>query len=239
MNIAKYSTFRLFIWFLFVGGFLWRGGFVAMQDQVIEFYQQETQSFYETLQDNSLQKYLWNGQSLIDPNYVPSDLAPIDSDFTANNARKFLMREVAAKNFADLAWYFWKVHNWDKLVITSTYRSAKFQESLLKKWCSRAKCAEVWSSEHQLGLAIDLGVLTKKWKYIALAKWNTYYQWLMKNAADWWFHNTYQKWIDIDGQMEEAWHWRYVWSDLAKDLRDNNQSFGEWYAFQQTTNTHF
>lgn len=235
MNIVKYSGFRLLFWSLVLGGVFGWGWFVAMQDQVIEFYEQEPNylSIYNTKEDASLQKYLGNGQLLIDSTYVPTDLVAIDSDFTVNKSSKFLLRKESAEKFADLAWHFWNENKWDRLLITSTYRSAKFQESLLKKGCSRAKCAEVWSSEHQLGLAIDLGVMTKKGKYVALTKWNIYHQWLVKNGADRWFHNTYQKWIDIDGQMEEGRHRRYLWADLAQILRDNNQSFAEWYTVQQ------
>jgi len=203
-----------------------------MQDQVIEFYEKDP--VYDTTSDISFQKYLGNWNILIDYSYIPSDLVNIDSDFTANNSKKFIMREVAAKNFADLAWHFWNENKWDRLFVTSTYRSAKFQELLLRKWCSRAKCAEAWSSEHQLGLAIDLGVMTKNGKYIALSKWNKYYQWLVDRWAEFGFHNTYQKWIDIDWQMEEWRHRRYLWSDLAKNLRDVNQSFAEWYDFTKT-----
>lgn len=237
MNIGKYSGFRLLFWSVVLGGVFGWGGFVAMQDQVIEFYEQEIEKplVYNTLEDSSFQKYLGNGQVLVDDTYVPIDLVSIDSDFTANNARKFSLRKEAAQSFADLAWHFWNDNNWDRLLITSTYRSAKFQESLLKKWCSRAKCAEVGSSEHQLWLAIDLGIMTKKWKYIALVKWSTYYEWLVTKWANWWFHNTYQKWIDIDGQMEEGRHRRYLWKDLAQLLRDNNQSFAEWFVLQKNT----
>lgn len=232
MNISTYSRFRLLFWWLFLSGVFGWGGFVAMQDQVIEFYEEPSNISYDTFSDVSFQKYLGKWSFLGDASYVPLDLVAIDSDFTANNARRFLMREEAAKQFADLAWHFRNDHKWDKLFITSTYRSAKFQESLLKKWCSRTKCAEVGSSEHQLWLAIDLGVMTKKGKYVALAQWSPYYQWLLENWADRWFHNTYQKWVDIDWQMQEWRHRRYLWTELAQILRDNDQTFAEWYAFQ-------
>ena len=238
MNILKYSPSRFFLWFLILGGMLSWGWFVAMEDEVIEFYEKTPD--YNLLEDASFQKYLGNGQYLVNADYVPWDLISIESDFTANSARKFLLRKQAAAEFADLARHFWKDTNGDRLFITSTYRSAKLQESLLKKGCSRAKCAEVWSSEHQLWLALDLGVMTKQGKYIAISKWNKYYQRLATSGADWWFHNTYQKWIDIDGQMEEGRHWRFLWTELAQTLRDQSQSFSEWYiGKQQTTNRAF
>ncbi|MBP7842264.1 D-alanyl-D-alanine carboxypeptidase family protein [Patescibacteria group bacterium] len=39
---------------------------------------------------------------------------------------------------------------------------------------------------------------------------NKYYKWLENNAHKYGFHNTFQKGMDIDGQMEEGWHRRYV-----------------------------
>lgn len=235
MSIIKYSGFRFLFWFLIFGGVFGWWGFVSMQNQVIEFYEEPVDSIkYDTQKDDSFQKYLGNWIYLSNSNYNPSDLTFIDSDFTANNARKFMMRSDAAKHFANMAWFFWNDHKWDRLLITSTYRSAKFQQSLLKNGCSRNRCAEAWASEHQLWLAIDLGVVTKNWKYIALTKTSPYYKWLVEKWADWGFHNTYQKGIDIDGQMEEPWHWRFLWVDLAKTLRDNNQTFSERYVLQQT-----
>lgn len=234
MNLKKYCSFRFFVLFLIFGGLFGWWGFVSMQNQVIEFYEEPNQIlFYDSKSDDSIQKYLGNWNYLFNPNYVPQDLILIDSDFTANSSRKFLMRKEAAQHFANMAWFFWNDHKWDRLFITSTYRSAKFQESLLKKGCSRNRCAEVWASEHQLWLAIDLGVMTKNWKYVPLTKNSHYYKRLVEKWVDWWFHNTYQKWIDIDGQMEEPWHRRFLWVDLAKNLRDNKQTFSERYAFQQ------
>ena len=197
---------------------------------VEEYVEQDSATQYDFVSDDSLQKYLGNGQTLNDPNYIPADLSPIDSNFTANNARKFMLRQEAGVAFADLAWHFWKAWNGDRLTITSAYRSGTFQESLLKKWCSRARCAQVGSSEHQLWLALDLGVVTKGGKYIALNQGNAYYTWLSDNAAAWWFHNSYQKGIEVDGQMEEGRHRRYVGKDLAALLSTDNQTFGEWYS---------
>jgi len=76
---------------------------------------------------------LGNGETLIDPNYIPVDLVPIDSNFTANEAKKFALRQEAGVQFADLARHFWKEWNGDRLTITSAYRSSAFQNSLLKK----------------------------------------------------------------------------------------------------------
>jgi LAS superfamily LD-carboxypeptidase LdcB len=207
-----------------------------MQNQVIGFLEQAMpiQQSYDTQEDVSYQKYLCNGNVLANPQYKPSDLVQINSAFTANNSKKFYLREIAAQQFADLARNFRNENKGAKVFITSAYRSAKYQETLLKNWCSRAKCAKAGASEHQLWLAIDLAVLTPSGKYIALKKGNPYYERLYTRGADRWFHNTYQKWVEVDGQIEEWRHRRFVGTELAQTLRDTNQTFAERYNEQST-----
>ena len=56
--------------------------------------------------DDSFQRYLSNSHPFDNLNYVPADLAPINSNFTANNARNFQLRKTAGDSFADMAWHF-------------------------------------------------------------------------------------------------------------------------------------
>ncbi len=222
-----------FAWFLIFWGLLGWGGFVSMQNQVIAFYQDSYFASYDTESDNSFQKYVGNWNYLSDLNYVPDDLVAINSNFTANNSKRFYLRKDVAEIFADMAWAFWNENNWDKLYITSAYRSGKSQELLIKNGCSSLRCAKIWASEHQLWLAVDLWVVTKSGRYYALCKWSKYYNWLLDRWPERGFHNSFQKWVDIDWQMEEPRHWRYLGESLAKNLRDNEESFAERYAFQQ------
>jgi hypothetical protein len=57
--------------------------------------------------DDSFQKYLNADHPFADTSYVPIDLIPIDSHFTANNSKAFKLRQEAAIYFADMAWHFW------------------------------------------------------------------------------------------------------------------------------------
>ncbi|MBR4567650.1 D-alanyl-D-alanine carboxypeptidase family protein [bacterium] len=58
-------------------------------------------------------------------------------------------------------------------------------------------------------------------------------QWLQDNAYKWGFHNTYQKGIEIDGQMVEPWHRRYVGDELAEELYEKNLSLAERYNLEK------
>ena len=182
-------------------------------------------------QDDSLQKFLDDDHAFTDIDYIPIDLVPISSDFTANVSTKFLLRAEAALQFADMARHFWHNFSGDRLFITSTYRSPWLQKYLLKQWCKLIKCAQAGTSEHQAGLALDLKVVTKWGRTYSLdiAYPNKYYTWLQDNAATFGFHNTYQKWVAIDGKMAEGWHRRYLGKQLATLLMDNKQTFAEYY----------
>jgi len=181
--------------------------------------------------DDSYQKYLNTDHPFDDNSYIPIDLVSIDSNFTANNSKAFKLRQEAAIRFADMARHFRNAFSWDKLSIVSAYRSKGFQDYLIKQWCALVKCAPTGTSEHQAGLALDLSVVSKWGKSYSLdtAHPNKYTDRLKNYAADYWFHNTYQKWVAVDGKIVEWRHWRYLWTQLAELLSENNQTFAEYY----------
>jgi len=182
--------------------------------------------------DDSLQKFLSTYHPFLDTSYVPADLLPITSSFTANDVRKFKLREEAGIAFADMAWHFRDAFDGDKLAVTSAYRSKWYQDYLVKQWCSANACAQAGTSEHQAWLAVDLKVVGKWGRWCSLdvtEKTNKYYDWLKDNAAKFGFHNTYQKWVAVDGKIVEWRHRRYLWVELATLLAEKNQTLAEYY----------
>ena len=174
--------------------------------------------------DDSFQVFL-DDNHWLSQNYKAPDIVKINSDFTTNKSSNFMLREEAAKNFEDMARAFSNAFNFKaKLTINSARRSQAYQRQLLSS-CSAWRCAKPWTSEHEAWLALDLGV---NWGNIKA--WSgKYYQWLADNAHKYGFHNSYQKWIEIDGKIVEPRHWRYLWVDLATVLHDNNQTFAEYF----------
>ena len=131
-----------------------------------------------------------------------------------------------------MARHFRDAFSGDKLYITSAYRSRGLQDYLIKQWCALIKCAQIGTSEHQAWLALDLKVITKWGKGYSLdfdSTPNKYYDWLRNNAADFWFHNTYQKWVEVDGKIAEWRHRRYLWTGLATVLSEKDETFAEYY----------
>ena len=196
---------------------------------------EEDENIVDFYSDNSFQKFL-DDNHLLSESYEATDIVKINSDFTTNDSSKFYLRKEAAIQFADMARAFsnafdFKAH----LTINSAWRSQAYQRKLASN-CSAWRCAKPLASEHEAWLALDLWV---NWWNIQWWNWK-YYQWLMDNAHLWWFHNSYQRWIDVDGKIVEPWHRRYVWVELATLLHDNQQSFTEYfYSVVENNNSDF
>lgn len=96
--------------------------------------------------------------------------------------------------------------------------------------------AESWvaipgTSEHQLGLAVDINA-----DGINSAGYEVY-DWLAEHAADYGFIQRYpEDKIDITGISNEPWHYRYVGVEAARDMVDKNLCLEE-YVDQLTVNS--
>ena len=114
-----------------------------------------------------------------------------------------------------------------QLVAVSGYRSyqrqATIYENKVKSVGSRAKAdkyvARAGASEHQLGLAMDVGQQkndlkasfgrTKGGKWVAEHCWE--YGFILRYRADW---------EDVTGYGDEPWHFRYVGLEHARRIRE-------------------
>ena len=180
----------------------------------------ENMDYYSNV---SLQKFLDDNHPL-SWNYE-ANVVKINSDFTSNKSSDFYLRKEAAEAFESMARAFSNAFDFKaKLTINSSRRSQAYQRKLSAS-CSTSRCAKPWTSEHEAWLALDLWV--NGWNIKAWS--GKYYQWLIDNAHLYGFHNSYQKWMEIDGKMVEPRHWRYVWIDLATILHNNNQTFAEYF----------
>lgn len=174
--------------------------------------------------DASFQKFL-DDKHPLSSNYEANDIVKINSDFTSNKSSNFKLRKKAAEMFEGMAWAFSNAFEFKaKLTINSAWRSQKYQRQLASN-CSVWRCAKPGTSEHEAGLALDLWV--NGWNIKAWS--GKYYQRLVDNAYKYGFHNSYQKWMDVDGKIVEPWHWRYVWVELATYLHDHDQTFAEYF----------
>ena len=196
------------------------------------FYEQRTKEEIEKekisnmdfYSDTSFQKFLDDKHPLW-RSYEANDIVKINSDFTSNKSSDFRLRKKAAEMFEWMAWAFSNTFGFKaKLTINSAWRSQKYQRQLASN-CSAWRCAKPGTSEHEAWLALDLWV--NGWNIRAWS--GKYYQWLVDNAHKYGFHNSYQKWMDVDGKIVEPRHWRYVWVELATILHNKKQTFAEYF----------
>ena len=199
----------------------------ALSNGLILFDTKISTKEYDYTTDNSLQKYVSRDISLQDTTYVPNDLVSISDKWLVLNAPSMKLRAIAHSKLNDMAQEFYQIFG-DKLVIVSSYRSYGYQKSL-KKWCSDTLCALPGRSEHQLGLAIDIFAATTAGDFLSKAQFKKYYEWLAINAHRYGWHNTYQKWVDIDTYQQEPRHRRYLGRELATELFNRKMTFWEWY----------
>lgn len=79
------------------------------------------------------------------------------------------------------------------------------------------------TSEHQLGLSVDINADTQKCSSDAV------YEWLNENAWKYGFIKRYPSdKTDITGISNEPWHYRYVGKDAAKAMKEQNLCLEEY-----------
>ena len=125
------------------------------------------------------------------------------------------------------------------LMVNSSYRSYEDQEAVYNDFknislkYADAYAARPGHSEHQTGLAFDVGKLDDKYGETKEGIW------LAKNAHLYGFIIRYPKGKEnITGYQYEPWHIRYVGTPLASELYNNGNwiSLEEYYGITSTYN---
>lgn len=179
--------------------------------------------------DDSIQTFVTSNISFNDKSYVPKNLVNISWNYIFDAKWWTQKLRSETKNWLDLLSKAFYEKFSKKIVIVSAYRSYEYQV-WIKSWgCPDNLCAKAWFSEHQTGLAFDIFEASTNASWKSNKTLNSYYEWLSENAHFYGFHNTYQKWLKIDGYEIEPWHWRYLWVELATYLYENNLTFAEFY----------
>ena len=94
----------------------------------------------------------------------------------------------------------------------------------------RQETYEAGYSEHQTGLSLD--IFSKEHTSTSNFKGSPAHTWLINNAYRFGFIERYQEDKQyITGFAAEAWHWRYVGTEAATYIYENNITFDEYYAY--------
>ncbi len=182
--------------------------------------------------DTSITKYVDPKISYNNKGYVPTNLVPVKSEFIKDSKWYIQVHKVAKEKFNELAEQFYN-ETQQEIIVVSGYRSYAYQKWIKDRGCPDHLCAKAGHSEHQGWYAIDIYSASTQAQWLGSNTLRKYFDWLNANAHVYGFHNPYRKWREIDGYDPEPWHWRYVWEDLARYLKQNDLTFAEFYYARQ------
>jgi zinc D-Ala-D-Ala carboxypeptidase len=201
---------------------------------------QATASFDKTAYPTDKADSLWavvNKGRALPASYVPADLVVPDVPLAAvSTAQQMHVRADTAAALekliagAHIAGY--------ELKLVSGYRSYDYQAGVYSGYVRSAgvASADTFSarpghSEHQTGLAADLGDSGGKCQLDQCFGDLPAGQWLARNAYKYGFIIRYQKDAqNLTGYEYEPWHVRYVGADLAAQLNDTGQTLEQFFG---------
>ena len=155
--------------------------------------------------------YLIDKKHNVGAEYEPRNLMAIKNNELWNVSRNDLsLRPEAFRGLEELSRA--ALNDGIKLMVSSTYRSYKYQEGLFNRYVKQdgLELAERYSarpgtSQHQLGVAVDFGSITDDWGDTKMGKW------VYEHAEDYgWSLSFPQGYEDVTGYMWECWHFRYI-----------------------------
>lgn len=169
----------------------------------------------------------------VNEDYIPSDLVKVNMPIAPDNENDMLRKEAAS---ALENMYKDAKQQGYSLVLNSGYRSYAEQKAIYEEYfriyddvTASGLVAEPGSSEHQLGLGVDLtsqSVIDGERMVFGDTK---EYQWVIKNAYQYGFILRYpQNRSDITGTANEPWHLRYVGKEVAKEIKEHQWTLEEY-----------
>lgn len=122
--------------------------------------------------------------------------------------------------------------------IISSYRSYQTQVSTYQYWVDTQgqaqadrESARPGHSEHQTGLAVDLGNPDGTCDLVACFGTGVAGKWLSAHAHDYGFIIRYPEGQETEtGYIWEPWHIRYVGVDTAKSIKNSGQTMDQYYG---------
>lgn len=171
-----------------------------------------------------LQKY--SKVYFLNEHYIPESIREIDNEWKYDEARSHQLHTKVIPFFEDMLED--AKDDGIELWVTSAYRSFEYQSQLKGAYSvtygsgANAFSADQGFSEHQLGTTIDF---TTRGLNGGLTGFQTTaaYTWLLENAHKYGFTLSYPEGNSY--YVYEPWHWRFVGTDLAKDLKKKGAHF--------------
>jgi len=179
---------------------------------------------------------LCNKYHYLSSTYIPSDLVDVDTQYMGRTTSTKLRTEAnnALKKLGTAA-----SNEGLSIKITTSFRDYAWQNSLYTNYVNAdgKAAADTYSarpgySEHQTGLAMDLGGATSSGGYDLNYFENTdEFYWMQTHAHEYGFILRFPKdKVDITGYQYEPWHYRYVGTEVAKVMYDEGLCLEEYWA---------
>ncbi len=175
--------------------------------------------------------FLVNRQYTLSENYEPEDLV------LANVPGQVKQMRADAAAALEEMYAACKAEIGVTLVSVSGYRSWSRQNNIYQRKLRAVKKDEAkaqeyvappGASEHQLGLAMDIGQRNKNNLDIAFAKTKGG-AWVKENCWRFGFILRYgEDWEDVTGYKYEPWHFRYVGKEWSQQIHEANIPFETW-----------
>ena len=190
--------------------------------------------WYDTIKPTDLSKgnlILVNKYNYLPDNYEIEDL--VDMSIQVSFQGKQIKKEVY-EAFYNMSMAARKENL--KIVANSTYRDYEYQSTLYKRYKNNKGqayadkyAARPGHSEHQTGLSIDVSTLNSSLENFHETD---EYKWLIENAHKYGFILRYPENKEhLTGYNYESWHYRYVGVDVATQIKNEDITFDEYYAY--------
>ncbi len=192
-------------------------------------------NWYENIKEADTSKgnlLLVNKFYQLDENYTPESLTDVKNWYSWGS------QKITQETYEAFINMFNKAKESNiKLIINSSYRDYQTQEKTYQELKNTfgskradAQAARPGHSEHETGLAVDL--FDEKYTSTGNFKDSETYEWLKEHAHEFGFIERYPEDKEyLTGYTYEAWHWRYVGTEIASQIKEEQITFDEYYAY--------
>ncbi len=195
--------------------------------------------FYEninTIENPYELQVLVNKYNQLPSGFNQYNLVEMKPEYTLRDGKDYLMAGVAYEKYLEM------YHDAKKegltMMVVSAYRTENYQRNLYNSRVRRSGqvyadnySARAGHSEHQTGLAIDIGSTYTSFEHTKEFKW------LQQHAHEYGFFMRYPKGKEwITGYAYEPWHYRFVGVEAATIIHNEGITFEEYHAKYKSVN---
>ena len=159
------------------------------------------------------------------------NLVNMNRAYTANDGKQYWLAGEAYEKYIEM----WDAAKKDGLSmrVVSAYRTEDYQRGLYNnkvrttgKVYADNYSARPGHSEHQTGLAVDIGSTRN-----GVFEYSAEFRWMLQHAHEYGYILRYPKGKEwITGYSYEPWHYRYVGTDAARIIYEEGITYEEYYA---------